>query len=73
MITYRQNISRATMAEKARQIAQEHYLWAIDTDNQTDGEILHSIGLQSMYNATPNSVISALERTWLAMQCGWNL
>lgn len=69
MIAYRQNPTN-TLAQTALRTAQAHYRWASEIDGQSDGEILHSIGLKSMYNAESQNVISALERTWLAMQCG---
>ncbi len=71
MISYRQNPQEPTMAMKALRIAQAHYRWASEVNGQSDGEILHSIGMKSMYNAESTNVISALERTWLAIQCGW--
>jgi hypothetical protein len=63
---------RVAPTQQSHQIAVEHYLWA-RTHGQTDKDIMRSIGLPARADPARGTVIDALRRTWLALQCGWTL
>jgi hypothetical protein len=72
MTAHHPDPKRISCTQQSHNIAVEHYLWA-KRNGLSDRAILESIGLSAPAVPARGTVIDAIRRTWLALQCGWTI